>query len=341
MAISASTIRTSSPSRRDRYEPSGRWARTSGGPGGLRPRQHRRAGGRDLGQERVVVEGPVQRARGGASRSASLVAAACRQRFPNQPGGSQVVGLPVSLGFGRGRRGHGRWCCLHGRESRPRAGPRWSRFRTARTSGIDPPGEDGLCSLPFGTTNRSPWRRLTVRSPPASRSTTSNWPSSTRKKLVGVLVHVPDVVAAGVGDSYVVVIDPADDPRAVNVAERGQRLVQVHRFGCHDPGISGAGLGGWAGCPPTQTPPTPSGRSLRSPSPWHRPVASPTPPAQRRRLMPRAPPPLFQTQPAWAAPANAGLPAAVGQAHNRGAAGNPEAARPLTGRHQQAQITHS
>jgi len=25
------------------------------------------------------------------------------------------------------------------------------------------------------------WRRLTVRSPPASRSTTSNWPSSTRK----------------------------------------------------------------------------------------------------------------------------------------------------------------
>ena len=193
MAISASTIRTSSPSRRDRYESSGRWARTSGGPGGLRPRQHRRAGGRDLGQERVVVEGPVQRAPGGASRSASLVAAACRQRFPNQPGGSQVVGLPVSLGFGRGRRGHGRWCCLYGRESRPRAGPRWSRFRTARTSGSTRRARTACA--------RCPSARRTGHLAQAHRALAARFSQhhvelavQHQEKLVGVLVHVPDVV---------------------------------------------------------------------------------------------------------------------------------------------------
>jgi hypothetical protein len=47
---------------------------------------------------------------------------------------------------------------------------------------IEPPGDDGLCSVPFGTTKTSPARRLTVRSAPsASRSAMSNWPSMARK----------------------------------------------------------------------------------------------------------------------------------------------------------------
>jgi hypothetical protein len=47
---------------------------------------------------------------------------------------------------------------------------------------IEPPGDDGLCSVPFGTTNVSPCRKVTVVSlPSASRMATSNWPSKTRK----------------------------------------------------------------------------------------------------------------------------------------------------------------
>ena len=47
---------------------------------------------------------------------------------------------------------------------------------------IEPPGDDGLCSTPFGTTNVSPVRSTTVVSAPsASLTATSNCPSRTRK----------------------------------------------------------------------------------------------------------------------------------------------------------------
>ena len=46
---------------------------------------------------------------------------------------------------------------------------------------IAPPGDDGLCSVPFGTTKMSPARSETVRSAPSSRSDTSKTPSRTRK----------------------------------------------------------------------------------------------------------------------------------------------------------------
>jgi hypothetical protein len=47
------------------------------------------------------------------------------------------------------------------------------------------------------------------------------------EELIGVLVHVPYVFSARVRDPDVVVVDPADDPRAVDVAESGQGLGQV------------------------------------------------------------------------------------------------------------------
>ncbi|GAB3838896.1 hypothetical protein GCM10027610_043670 [Dactylosporangium cerinum] len=49
------------------------------------------------------------------------------------------------------------------------------------------------------------------------------------EELVGVFVHVPDVLAQGVRDAHVVVVDPGHDPRAVHVVEGGQGLGQVHR----------------------------------------------------------------------------------------------------------------
>ena len=60
-------------------------------------------------------------------------------------------------------------------------------------------------------------------------------PVEHQEELVGVLVDVPDVVAAGVRDLDVIVIDPADDPRAVDLGERGQRLAQADRSRSHTP----------------------------------------------------------------------------------------------------------
>jgi hypothetical protein len=53
------------------------------------------------------------------------------------------------------------------------------------------------------------------------------------EELIGVVVRVPDVLAAGMGDPDVVVVDPADDARAVDVAEAGQRLAQADGRVCH------------------------------------------------------------------------------------------------------------
>ena len=51
-----------------------------------------------------------------------------------------------------------------------------------------------------------------------------------QEELVGVLVHVPDVIAAGFGDLDVVRVHAAGDPRAVEVVELRQRLPDVDRL---------------------------------------------------------------------------------------------------------------
>jgi len=48
-----------------------------------------------------------------------------------------------------------------------------------------------------------------------------------QEELIGVVVHMPDVLTPDMRDPDVVVVDPADDPRAVDVAEGGQRLAQA------------------------------------------------------------------------------------------------------------------
>jgi AraC-like DNA-binding protein len=54
-----------------------------------------------------------------------------------------------------------------------------------------------------------------------------------QEELVGVVVHMPDVLAQDMRDPDVVVVDPADDPRAVDVAKGGQRLAQADGRDCH------------------------------------------------------------------------------------------------------------
>jgi hypothetical protein len=49
-----------------------------------------------------------------------------------------------------------------------------------------------------------------------------------QEELVGVVVDVPHVLAPGMRDPHVVVVDPGHDPGAVDLVERGERLVQVH-----------------------------------------------------------------------------------------------------------------
>ena len=49
------------------------------------------------------------------------------------------------------------------------------------------------------------------------------------KELVGVLMHVPDVLAVDLGNSHVVVIDPLDDPRTPVLVERRECLGEVDR----------------------------------------------------------------------------------------------------------------
>ena len=46
-----------------------------------------------------------------------------------------------------------------------------------------------------------------------------------KEELIGVLVHVPVVIAARVRDPHGVVVDPAYDPGAVNIVEGSQGLI--------------------------------------------------------------------------------------------------------------------
>jgi AraC-like DNA-binding protein len=54
-----------------------------------------------------------------------------------------------------------------------------------------------------------------------------------QEELIGVLVDVPDVLTLGVRDLNVVIINPADNARAVKVIERGQRLAEADGHGGH------------------------------------------------------------------------------------------------------------
>src|SRR4029077_3390542 len=54
-----------------------------------------------------------------------------------------------------------------------------------------------------------------------------------QEKLIGLGVHVPDVLAAGVRDPDVVVVDPGDDARVVDISERGECGCQVNGAQVH------------------------------------------------------------------------------------------------------------
>jgi AraC-like DNA-binding protein len=62
-------------------------------------------------------------------------------------------------------------------------------------------------------------------------------PAEHQEELVGVVVAMPDVLTAGVCDTDVVVIDPADDPGQVDLVELGERGADVHGAGFHAPRI--------------------------------------------------------------------------------------------------------
>jgi hypothetical protein len=100
---------------------------------------------------------------------------------------------------------------------------------------IEPPapGAEGRCSVPRGTTKVSPVRRTTVRI--GDTVTVVAVPQrhvelaiQHQEELVRVVVDVPHVVAPGVGDADVVVVDAGHDARAVDLVDRRQRGVQVH-----------------------------------------------------------------------------------------------------------------
>lgn len=60
-------------------------------------------------------------------------------------------------------------------------------------------------------------------------------PAEYQEELIGVVVAMPDVLTAGVRDTNVVVVDPADDPGQVDVVELGERGGYVDWAGFHDP----------------------------------------------------------------------------------------------------------
>jgi hypothetical protein len=98
---------------------------------------------------------------------------------------------------------------------------------------IAPPGDEGLCSVPLGTTKISPGVQGDGALAAVLPQRDADLAVEDQEELVGVLVHVPDVLAPDMRDPDVVVVDPADDPRAVHVAEAGQRLAEVHGSICH------------------------------------------------------------------------------------------------------------
>ncbi len=54
-----------------------------------------------------------------------------------------------------------------------------------------------------------------------------------QEELIGVLVDVPDVLARGMRDLDVIIVDPADNAWAVDIVEGGQCLAQADRRDCH------------------------------------------------------------------------------------------------------------
>jgi hypothetical protein len=66
------------------------------------------------------------------------------------------------------------------------------------------------------------------------------------EELVGVLVDVPQMVAEGVRYPYVLVVHPGHDPRAVDLVEGGEGVVQVDRRELHEPIVVAPGQRGEA-----------------------------------------------------------------------------------------------
>jgi hypothetical protein len=61
-------------------------------------------------------------------------------------------------------------------------------------------------------------------------------PLDDEEELVGVLVHVPDVLSQGVRDAHVVVVHADHDPRAVDIVKGSEGGRQIHRLsGRHHP----------------------------------------------------------------------------------------------------------
>src|ERR671918_325266 len=58
-------------------------------------------------------------------------------------------------------------------------------------------------------------------------------PLQHQEELVGVLVDVPHMVAARLGDAHVVVVHPGDDAGTVDLVERRQRLAEIDRLRAH------------------------------------------------------------------------------------------------------------
>ena len=96
---------------------------------------------------------------------------------------------------------------------------------------MEAPADDGLCSMPFGTTKVSPLRESDRRLAAVGTSQRDvEFAVQDEEELVGVLVDVPDVLALGVGDADVIVVDTCHDARAVDVVERPEGAVHVYRL---------------------------------------------------------------------------------------------------------------
>jgi hypothetical protein len=99
---------------------------------------------------------------------------------------------------------------------------------------IAPPGDDGLCSVPLGDDEDVAGAQLGGALPAVGAAQRDGEPAGDhQEKFIGVLVDVPDVLALGVRDLNVVIVNPADNARAVNVVEGGQCLAQADGEGCH------------------------------------------------------------------------------------------------------------
>jgi hypothetical protein len=98
---------------------------------------------------------------------------------------------------------------------------------------IAPPGEDGLCSVPRGDDEGVALAQDDRVLGFAVAQVDLELAVEDEEELVGVLVHVPHVLAGGVGDLDVVVVHPGHDPRAVDLVEGRQCRGEVHGFRLH------------------------------------------------------------------------------------------------------------